>query len=172
MILLNKMIETERLILRPIAIEDAPAVFEWASDPDVNRYLPYLLHEDIQTTIDWINSIRPEDNEFAFCLKDSGIVIGTGSIKLRPETNMYEFGYNFNKKYWGLGYATEAAKALISWAHEILGAKDFCARHANQNLASGKVILKCGLHFVSYCQYKKIDGSEIFESSYYEMHLD
>ena len=43
----NRRIETQRLILKPITLEDAPAVFVWASDPAVNRYMPYPLHQSI-----------------------------------------------------------------------------------------------------------------------------
>lgn len=46
----NRRIETQRLMLRPITQEDAPAVFVWASDPEVNRYMPYPLHKSIEDT--------------------------------------------------------------------------------------------------------------------------
>uniref|UniRef100_UPI0040564240 GNAT family N-acetyltransferase n=1 Tax=Acetatifactor sp. TaxID=1872090 RepID=UPI0040564240 len=45
-----KIIETERLILRPLTIDDAPDVFEWAGDPIVNRYMPYPLLENVHQT--------------------------------------------------------------------------------------------------------------------------
>ena len=46
----NRRIETQRLILKPITLEDASAVFVWASDPEVNRYMPYPLHKSIEDT--------------------------------------------------------------------------------------------------------------------------
>lgn len=165
-----KRIETERLILRPLTQSDANAVFEWAGDPLVNRYMPYPLHKSPADAEEWIRSLG-EKNEFCFCLKDSGKVIGAGSIVYDAEHAAYELGYNLNRAYWGMGYATEAAKALVSWAYESLGARDFFARHATANTASGNVLKKCGFRFESYGQYPRYDGS-LFEASYYALHLD
>lgn len=74
----NRRIETQRLILKPITLEDAPAVFVWASDPEVNRYMPYPLHKSIEDTRAWIASITPDMLEFGFYRKDNGQLIGTG----------------------------------------------------------------------------------------------
>lgn len=166
-----RKIETERLILRPLSIEDASAVFEWAGDPIVNRYMPYPLHENVHQAEEWIGSLG-DKNEFCFCLKDSGKVIGAGSVSYNEEYDSYELGYNLNRHYWGMGYATEVSKALIQWAYQNLGARDFFARHANENKASGNVLRKCGFQFERYGQYGRYDGSEIFEASYYTLHLD
>ena len=166
-----RRIETERLILRPLSIEDASAVFEWAGDPIVNRYMPYPLHENVHQAEEWISSLG-DKNEFCFCLKDSGKVIGAGSVSYDEEYDSYELGYNLNRHYWGMGYATEVSKALIQWAYQNLGARDFFARHANENKASGNVLRKCGFQFEHYGQYGRYDGSEIFEASYYTLHLD
>ncbi len=119
-----KQIETERLILRPLTQSDANAVFEWAGDPLVNRYMPYPLHKSPADAEEWIRSLG-EKNEFCFCLKNSGKIIGSGSVIRDTKRAPYELGYNLNRAYWGMGYATEAAKALVSWAYESLGARDF-----------------------------------------------
>lgn len=119
-----KKIETERLILRSLTIDDAEDVFEWVSDPIVNRYMPYPLHENIHQTEEWISTLD-DGNVFGFCLKDTGKVIGSGSITYKTEHKAYELGYNLNKTFWGVGYATEASKAMIQWAYQNLGARDF-----------------------------------------------
>jgi len=164
-------IETERLIIRPISIDDAQDVFEWASDPVVNKYMPYPLHENVCQAQEWINSLQGR-NEFVFCAKNSGEVIGGGSMSYKEEYQAYELGYNLKRKHWGFGYATEASKAMIQWAYENLGAHDFFARHANANYASGNVIKKCGFQFEKYGKLEKYDGSEIFEASYYKLHIE
>ncbi len=166
-----RIIETDRLILRPLTTNDAPDVFEWAGDPIVNRYMPYPLHENVHQTEEWINSLG-DKNEFCFCLKETGKVIGSGSIVYNEEFDAYEIGYNFNRKYWGVGYATEAANAMLRWAHQNLGVHNFIARHANANEASGNVIKKCGFQFVKYVQYSRYDGSETFDASFYVLHMD
>lgn len=169
---MNKIIKTERLLLRPLVKSDAEDVFEWVGDPIVNRYMPYSLYQDVSQVERWIESLEDDKNEFAFCLQDTGKVIGAGSVSYNPERNAYELGYNLNRAYWGKGYATEASKAMIQWAYTNLNVRNFFARHANANKASGKVILKCGFQFEKYGQYSRFDGSEVFEASYYTLHLD
>ena len=146
-------------------------MFEWVSDPIVNRYMPYSVYHDVEKVKEYIASLEEDANEFAFCLKDTGKVIGAGGISFTPERNAYELGYNLNRKYWGKGYATEAAKALIRWAHDELGAHEFCANHANANSASGNVLKKCGFQFDHYGQYSRFDDSETFDASFYILHL-
>lgn len=169
---MDRKIETERLILRPLTKEDSLDVFEWVSDPIVNKYMPYALYQNIGQVEKWIDSITEEENEFAFCLKDTHKVIGAGSVTFDAKRDAYELGYNLNRSFWSKGYATEAAKAMIRWACQNLQAKDFVANHANANIASGKVIKKCGFVFDHYGQYSRFDGSETFEASFYTMHIE
>lgn len=165
-----RKIETERLIVRPINIEDAYDVFEWASDPIVNKFMPYPLHDNIHQAEEWISSLENK-NEFVFVLKSSGKVIGGGSMSYAEKYKAYELGYNLKRLYWGMGYATEASKAMIQWAYKNLGARDFFACHANENHASRNVIKKCGFQFENYGKLEKYDGSEIFEASCYRLHI-
>lgn len=168
---MEKIIHTERLLLRPLAQSDAADVFEWVSDPVVNRYMPYALYQNIAQVENWIASLKDEENVFAFCLKDIGKVIGSGDISLNRTGGAYGLGYNLNRAYWGKGYATEAAKGMIQWAYTSLGVRDFTAQHANANTASGNVIRKCGFQFDRYTQYSRFDGSETFDASFYTLHL-
>ena len=76
------ILETERLILRPITLDDAAACFSWNSDERVAKYMSYPTLTDISQTIDWIKSTLTDEKEynFAFVLKKENKVIGTGSI--------------------------------------------------------------------------------------------
>lgn len=168
----RRTIETDRLILRPIRVEDTEDAYQWQSDPEVNRYMVYPLYTDIEKTREWIGSLAPDENEFAFQLKSSGKVIGAGGIKYIEGERAWELGYNLNRDYWGMGYTTEASKALIRWAYEHEGARDFVAAHATANTASGNVIRKCGFTLDHFGQYSRYDDSETFEASFYRMHLD
>ena len=109
----NRRIETQRLILKPITLEDASAVFVWASDPEVNRYMPYPLHKSIEDTRVWIASITPDMLEFGFYRKDNGQLIGTGGVG-KNEDGVHVLGYNLRHDAWGQGYATEAAAAVTA----------------------------------------------------------
>ncbi len=165
-----KRIETARLILRPLTVADAEDVFLWAGDPVVNRYMPYPVHQSVEQTKQWLSTLGDKD-EFGFCLKETGQVIGSGSIKYVEEYDAYELGYNLNCAFWGKGYATEAAKAMLQWAYEQRNARKFMARHVTKNTASGNVIRKCGFQFSHYGQYSRYDGSEIFDATYYTMQM-
>ncbi len=168
---MKKYIETERLILKPLAIKDASEVFEWVGDKEVNRFMRYTLYTDIAQVEKWISSLREADNEFGFFLKETGKLVGSGSLTYNETHKAYELGYNINRNFWNQGYATEAGKALLAWGKTELGASDFFAQHANDNIASGKVILKCGFIFSHYGEYSRFDQSETFQSSCYTLHM-
>lgn len=58
------IIETDRLILRPIALDDAEACFSWNSDERVAKYMSYSTYTDIRQTIDWIKSTLVDESEW------------------------------------------------------------------------------------------------------------
>lgn len=169
---LERHIETGLLLLRPLCVKDAEAVYAWAGDPEVNRYMIYTLHTTPRQAEEWIASLREDSGEFGFVLRETGMLIGAGSIAFRPEHQAYELGYNLRRDCWGMGYATEASRAMIRWAYDTLGARDFVATHAVQNSASGRVIRKCGFQLARSTQYAKQDGSAVFDACFYTMHLD
>ena len=67
---MNKVINTLRLILRPITLTDAEAIFSWGSDIEVNKTVIYPLYKNIEDVKTWIKSIKESDNEFLITLKD------------------------------------------------------------------------------------------------------
>ena len=71
----------------------------------------------------------------------------------------------------GKGYATEATKAMIEFAHNQFGINKFSSSHVEQNKASGHVMEKCGLHFVKYGEFQKLDGTCKSRSMEYEGQL-
>lgn len=168
------IIETERLILRPLTVDDAESVFEWAGDERVAEYMIYTCHNSIEVTKEWLESLESLENEYTwgFVRKSDGKLIGSGGIRFRASENAWSFGYNFRYDCWGNGYATESAKRIISYVIENHNAKDFIAEHAVDNPASGRVIEKCGLEFEHYSEYSKFDGSRTFKSKVYKMKVE
>lgn len=158
----NYIIETDRLILRPLWVEDSNAVFRWVSDEDVSRFMVYNTYENENQVVDWLTSLQQPNPEyhFGFVRKDDNLLIGSGSIgpDIRRD-NFWAFGYNFRKDCWGYGYATEATKAMMNFAFECFGIRRFSSSHVEQNKASGHVMEKCGLNFDKYGQFQKLDGS-------------
>lgn len=169
------IIETERLTLRPITLDDAEACFSWNSDERVTKFMSYPTLTDISQTIDWIKTTLVDEKEWnwAFVLKSENKVIGTGGIG--PSDKMHGFwgmGYNLHYDYWHKGYCTEAMKAIIDFVYRELGVKKICSCHAVDNPRSGNVMEKCGLKFDHYGEYTKKDGSQTFKTKYYKMELD
>ncbi len=168
------VIETERLLLRPLTAEDCDAVFAWVSDGDVARYMVYPTYTSKDQVREWLAFLQTPDSEyhFGFERKEDHLLIGSGSIGPEAERDgVWGFGYNFRKDCWGKGYATEAAKAMITFAHERFGVKRFSSSHAEPNTASGRVMEKCGLRFARYGVFQKLDGSCRMRSKEYEATL-
>lgn len=169
------VIETDRLILRPLTTGDAAAEFVWLSDPVVNRYMPYSLYTDVADVVKWLEyaSATEDDVHFGFVRKSDGLLIGAGSIgPCDWEPGAWVFGYNLRRDCWGQGYATEATRAMIDFAHRVHGIRVFCAGHAIANPASGRVMEKCGLHFDHYGEYSRFDGSETFPAKFWKLVME
>ena len=171
----NYIIETERLILRPLKISDAEAVYQWVSDERVAKYMVYNTYTSLEKVVEWLTMLQNLDDEyhFGFVRREDGLLIGSGSIG--PDSNrrdFWSFGYNLRYDCWGNGYATEAAKAMMKFANELFGVIKFSSSHAEPNQASGHVMEKCGLRFTKYGQFKKLDGSNKMRSKKYEGEVD
>lgn len=166
------ILETERLILRPITLDDAEACFSWGSDERVARFMCYPTAKDISETISWIKTTLVDEEEWnwAFVLKSENRVIGTGGIGPNKFMDGYwGIGYNLHYDYWHKGYCTEAMRAIVDYAHNELGVNKICSDHAVDNPRSGKVMEKLGLKFHHYGEYSKLDRSVTFKAKFYTL---
>lgn len=162
-------ITTDRLIFRPLTLDDAEAAFEWTGDERVAKYMMYSTHESVETTREWLRTIKSADTqfEFGFVRKSDGKLIGSGGIRLK-EDGFWEFGYNLRYDCWGKGYATEASRAMIEYVRSRHGNIRLRSECAVENKASANVIEKCGLVFKEYGEYTSYDGLKKFKSKKYE----
>jgi ribosomal-protein-alanine N-acetyltransferase len=168
------IIETERLILRPLKTSDAEHIFKtWASDPRVTKYMLYTTHENSQVTYEWLKSVEEgesgPDYDWGFELKSTGQLIGSGGLAYHADEDAYAVGYNLAYDYWHQGYAPEAAKAFVAYFKSVGGKKIF-SRHALENENSGKVMKKIGMHYVCDSTMTKFDGT-VLPVKKYEMDL-
>lgn len=141
---------TDRLILRPFKIEDANAVRELAGDREVSKFtlnIPYPYKEGMAEK--WIQSHASAFKDkgsisLAITLKDETLI---GAISLHQDArhNRAELGFWIGRDYWGNGYCTEAAKAVVTHGFESLGLHKITSQHFVQNQASGKVLEKIGM---------------------------
>lgn len=163
-------IKTDRLLLRPLKISDANDVFEWVSDERVTKYMVYNTYTDIEQVKKWLSFVEQDKSTYNFGFEriSDGKLIGSGDIGFDDKKGYWVFGYNFRYDCWGMGYATEATKAMINYVQKNFGARKFASSHCEPNLASGNVMKKCGLHFVRYGEFQKLDGSMRMRSMEYE----
>lgn len=158
-------LETDRLLLRPFASDDASEVFEcWESDPDVAKYMFWTAHNDPSKTKAWIAfeiGQIPKDDwyRFAIVLKETNTLIGTALIYYEEEVSCWEIAYNFGKKYWNRGYATESLKRVLEFGMTKLRIPEIVGRYATENPASGNVLKKLGFLYEKDIPYECNDGS-------------
>lgn len=169
------IIETERIILRPVSIDDAADIFEkWTSDERVAKYMRWTVHQSSDATAKWLDA-EVEGNksrtsyQWAFTRKEDGYLFGTGGIFMNQEENCYEIGYQIMHDEWGKGYATEAAKAIIEFTKDTLHEKEMVAGYMVGNDASGRVMEKCGFVYEKNATAVKFDGKTVIETKRYRL---
>lgn len=150
---MNVILETERLLLRTFTTEDARLIYELNNDPDVTRFTgdPITDIAHAQQVLEQV--ILPQyvlynHGRWAVHTKPDLEFIGWCGLKKRPERNEIDLGYRFLKSTWGKGYATEAAFACIKYGFEKLGLKRIVGRAMPGNIASLKVLEKCGMTYI------------------------
>ncbi len=148
----TQTVETHRLILRRFRIEDTHDMFEnWASDPEVTRYLTWPTHRDMTVTnavlSDWIPRYGDGDYfNWAIEERTSSRTIGNISVVyLDTETESAEIGYCLSRAFWGRGIMPEALRAVSDYLFDTVGLKRVFARHDVRNLKSGRVMEKAGM---------------------------
>lgn len=159
----NIRIETPRLLIRELLPTDEGAMFQMDSDPDVHRYLGNKPYTSIGQSRENIAIVRQQyaDNgigRWAVVLKDTGAFIGwTGFKRLMEPVNGHighlDFGYRHLRKFWGKGYAYEAAKAALDYGVDVLGFTDIYGMTDVDNLGSRHILEKLGFRFVEIFSY-------------------
>lgn len=165
--MISKNIETERLILTPwtTSEEDVRGCYEMAKDPDVGPNAGWKPHESIEESKMIIETIFMPFDVWAIRNKATGEIMGSIGLendKRREGVNSKELGYWIGKKYWGKGYMTEAAKAVIDFAFEEFDLVVLAICTGPHNKRSQSVIKKCGFQFegIQRKGYHILDGTD------------
>ena len=117
------IVETERLVLRPVTLDDAEAMFEYASDRENTRYT-FPTNQSLEETKNNIAQfyLASPLGRWGIELKSNGQFIGTIDLhKIDPILKKAAIGYIINQKYWNQGLTTEANRAVIELAFEKIG---------------------------------------------------
>jgi len=147
-----EVINTARLRLRKPLIEDAHEVFRnYGSDPDVTRFLTWRTHRGVEDAFEAMLARLAhweQGTEFSWSIThpgDSGQVMGM--ISLVPDASSawrWRMGYVLGREWWGEGYMTEAARAMIEVAFSHPGVLRLWAWTDEENYPSMRVLEKVG----------------------------
>lgn len=146
------ILETERLILRRLTMEDVEPLYPMYSDPEVRQYFPdrTLTYEETRREIAWFVNHAYEEIGFGLWAtvdKATGNVIGRcGLLSWEIEgRNEIEVAYLLGKEHWGQGLATEAARGIVRYAFEQLNLSRLICLVDPGNIASQNVAQKIGM---------------------------
>ena len=149
-------IETPRLLLREYVLDDAPSLLKLNNDAKVMRYLtdknPISL-EEAQKIVQTLQNqyVTYGYGRWAVIEKKTGLHLGWCGLKYREDDKIRgiftDIGYRFEHQYWGVGFATESAKACLSYGFEVLGLQSIIGCADKGNKASRRILEKIGLQF-------------------------
>lgn len=161
-----EMIETKRLYLRALEVDDAAAMFILDSDPEVHRFLGKKPVKHLSESEAQIIYIRQQYRQngigrYAVIEKELGVFIGWCGLKLitspiNNHVNFYEIGYRFIKNFWNKGYATESALAWVDYGFNHLKLKEIFAIADINNHNSIKVLENIGLQKIEIFNHEGI----------------
>ena len=166
-------IQTDRLLLRPLKMSDAPDIQRLAGDRDVastTRDIPHPYEDGMAEK--WIEfceekTASGELINFAIISHSNGAFLGV--IGIHPDDNgsQAELGYWVGKPYWNQGYATEAVTAVIGHGFTQLGLERVYAAHFTRNPSSGRVMQKAGMLHEGFLKdhtekWGKFEGLELY----------
>jgi len=157
---MKTIIETERLVLREIVLEDCREVFNLHANPMVQKFTGEPVVESM-----WEIEMGMKENTFkdysnygygrwATILKSENKLIGWAGLKYLPEFDKVDLGYRLSPEYWGYGYATEASIGIVDFGFETLGLQRIIAVAMKENKASIRVMEKAGMKFDKFAPYE------------------
>ncbi len=173
------MITTERLLLRAYTLADAPALKRLINSREValnTLRIPYPYPDGEAER--WISTHdeahKRGDYAFAVTLREGGELIGTIGLHTKLDHDHAELGYWIGVPYWGRGYATEAAAAVVRFGFETLPLNRIYAMHFARNPASGRVLQKIGMrhegtlrqHLKKWDEYVDLECYGILRADY------
>lgn len=150
----EKIIETERLVLRPWLETDADALFKYAADPDIGPIAGWPPHTSVEDSLEVIRTVFSAPEIYAVVLKDTGEPVGSCGIMFSDglhsaamKQGEAEIGYWIGKPYWGQGLIPEAVKALLSRCFKDLMLDAVWCGYYDGNTKSKRVCEKSGFRF-------------------------
>lgn len=142
---------TERLVLRPVRLADAPDVQRLAGEREIaatTMTIPHPYEDGIAEA--WIEGRAPayaagKEVTFGLIQREGAAFTGAMGLRFVADCSMGELGYWVGLPFWNRGFATEAAREILRFGFRTVGLNRIFARHFGRNPASGRVMQKVGL---------------------------
>lgn len=153
----DAVLPTQRLVLRPLAEGDAPALWPYVSDPELPRHMTWEAHRELAQTEAFVSAMakaRAAGTNFVWAMQRDGVLVGLIGLHDVTRTHLAwrmdraELGYWIGPAHQGQGLVTEAARALLRHAFAELGLHKVIVGCLRENVASRRVIEKLGFRLV------------------------
>ena len=167
------ILQSERLTLRPLTLDDAEQIEILAGDPDVAKTTSNIPHPYPKGAgKDFVLGTKKliQSNKlvlFGMVQKKSQDFIGVINLNLSLEHNRAEFGYFVGKEFWGKGYGTEAAQVLFSYGFEQMQLNRIYAATFAENVGSRRIMEKIGLVYEGLFQEHMVRDGQTHDVVYY-----
>ncbi|MCB0703852.1 MAG: GNAT family N-acetyltransferase [Saprospiraceae bacterium] len=175
------IIETDRLILRQFIESDFEAVYEFGSNPEIQKYTGEAVLQSPDQAKELIRNVWLKDyrmygyGRWATIVKSENKLIGFAGLKYLPELDETDIGYRFLPNFWGKGIATETSREIIKYGFEQLNLDRIIGIAMPENIASWKVMEKIGFSFYKVDEYDGDGGAynwyKIEKAQYLEKRL-
>lgn len=162
-------LETDKIMFKPLSIEDVAKIHEYASDVEVSRFIGWRLMESLEETGEFVEAMikREEAGTHMYAsvvLKATQVVIGTVMLfDFDREANQAEVGYVFHKSYWGKGHGTKSIALLTDFALDTLKLHKLHASVVDLNIGSSRILEKNG-----YVLEGRLKDHFFIENNYYD----
>ena len=160
------VLETDRLVLRKLSLDDAEFILVLLNEPSFIRYIGDKGVRDLEEARRYLSEgpmLSYERNGFGLYLvelKENGTPIGISGMVRRETLPGADIGFAFLPGYWSKGYAVESAAAVMKYAREVLHLDQILAITSPDNEASAKLLGKIGLRFERMIKLSE-DGAEV-----------
>ncbi|MBK9671430.1 MAG: GNAT family N-acetyltransferase [Bacteroidetes bacterium] len=159
---MKSILETKRLLLREFYVADASFFLELNASPEVLKYTGDKPFESLDAAKIFLQNYSDYQLHVMgrwLCVhKESLSPLGWCGLRFQTTTKEVDLGFRFLQKYWNMGFATEAAKACISYGFEKLQLNEIIGRAMFQNKASIVVLEKIGMNFIGNFEFELHPG--------------
>lgn len=165
---------TSRLRLRRFNLADADAMFaNWASDPEVTKFLTWPAHADANVSRcvleSWLDGYE-KDNYYQWAIEFEGEPVGSISVvSVNDSVETVQIGYCIGRRWWHKGITSEALEAVIKFFFEEVGVNRVEARHDFNNPNSGAVMRKCGMQYEGTLRQSDRNNQGICDACWYSI---